>query len=158
MVVEPEFVLVAVVSVCEPQASVDIAFAFVVLVPVSVVAAEGESFGRPKFHAFPNVDYFANSSSFVEVVGQEFVHSPIGALANHGLCSTLSIQGPHQNKNLEHAYNNASLGHSNVSDTSGPPIDATTNHPRKRGLHQCQDQRRHSSQVSLLPLEVRQIR
>ena len=69
---EPGVVSVAVVfvaDVAEPQASVDIAVAFVVLVPVSVVVVEVDSSGRPKFLAFPNVDYFASSSSSVEVVG-----------------------------------------------------------------------------------------
>jgi hypothetical protein len=64
-VVESEVVFVA----AEPQASVDIAVAFVVLIPVSVVVVEVDSSGRPKFLAFPNVDYFASSSSSVEVVG-----------------------------------------------------------------------------------------
>ena len=69
---EPEVALVAVVSVAdvaEPQASVDIAVAFVVLVPVSVVVVEVDSPGRPKFFAFPNVDHYASFSSSVEVVG-----------------------------------------------------------------------------------------
>jgi hypothetical protein len=69
---EPGVVFVAVVSVAdvaEPQASVDIAVAFVVLVPVSVVVVEVDSSGRPKFLAFPNVDHYASSSSSVEVVG-----------------------------------------------------------------------------------------
>jgi hypothetical protein len=69
---EPGVVLVAVVSVAdvaEPQASVDIAVAFDVLAPVSVVVVEVDSSGRPKFLAFPNVDHFASSSSSVEVVG-----------------------------------------------------------------------------------------
>ena len=61
--------LVSVADVAEPQASVDIALAFDVLVPVSVVAVEVDSSGRPRFLAFPNVDYFASSSSSVEVVG-----------------------------------------------------------------------------------------
>ena len=52
----------------EPQASADIAVAFAVLVPVSVVAAEVDSSGRPRFLAFPNVDHYASSSSSVEVV------------------------------------------------------------------------------------------
>ncbi len=81
LVVEPEvsepgvvfvavvFVVVVFVDVAEPQASVDIAVAFVVLVPVSVVVVEVDSSGRPKFLAFPNVDHFASSSSSVEVVG-----------------------------------------------------------------------------------------
>ena len=59
----------AVVFVVEPQASVDIAVAFVVLVPVSVVVVEVDNSGHPKFLAFPNVDHFASSSSSVEVVG-----------------------------------------------------------------------------------------
>ena len=76
-VVEPEVVFVAVVSVvlasfagvAEPRASVDIALAFDVLVPVSVVAVEVDSSGRPRFFAFPNTCSFPNRSSSVEVVG-----------------------------------------------------------------------------------------
>ena len=45
-----------VVFVSEPQASVDIAVAFAVLVPVSEVAVEVDSSGRPTFFAFPNID------------------------------------------------------------------------------------------------------
>ena len=69
---EPGVVFVAVVfvaDVAEPQASVDIAVAFDVLVPVSVVVVEVDSSGRPKFLAFPNVGHFASSSSSLEVVG-----------------------------------------------------------------------------------------
>jgi hypothetical protein len=69
---EPGVVFVAVVSVAdvaEPQASFDIVVVFVVLVPVSVVVVEVDSSGRPKFLVFPNVDHYASSSSFVEVVG-----------------------------------------------------------------------------------------
>jgi hypothetical protein len=69
---ELEVFFVAVVSVAdvaEPQASVDIAVAFVVLVPVSVVVVEVDSSGRPKFFAFPNICSFPNCSSSVEVVG-----------------------------------------------------------------------------------------
>jgi hypothetical protein len=71
LVSEPGVVFVAVVSVAdvaEPQASVDIAVAFVVLVPVSVVVVEVDSSGRPKFFAFPNICSFPNYSSSVEVV------------------------------------------------------------------------------------------
>jgi hypothetical protein len=38
-----------------------------------------------------------------------------------------------------------------VSDTSALPMDATTNHYRKRCLHLYQEQRRHMFQASLLP-------
>ncbi|MHB9096272.1 MAG: hypothetical protein ACYC5X_00430 [Syntrophales bacterium] len=62
---EPE----AVSAAAELQVSVDIAVAFVVLVPVSVVVVEVYSSGRPKSPAFPNVDHFASASSSVAVVG-----------------------------------------------------------------------------------------
>jgi len=61
--------VVSVADVAEPQASVDSAVAFDILVPVSVVVVEVDSSGRPKFLAFPNVDHYASSSSSVEVVG-----------------------------------------------------------------------------------------
>ena len=160
-IAEPEAVFVAFVSladVAEPLASVDIAVAFVVLVLVSEVVVEVDSSGHPKFLSFPNVDHFASSSSSVEVVGEESVHSPTGARTNCGLCSILSNPGPHQNKNLEHCYNNPSPGYNNVSDTNDLPMDATTNHCRKRCPHLSQGQHRHTSQGSLPPVEARQIR
>jgi hypothetical protein len=43
--------------------------AFDFLVPVSVVAVEVDSPGRPRFFAFPNIDYFASYPSSVEAVG-----------------------------------------------------------------------------------------
>jgi hypothetical protein len=61
--------VVSVPDVAEPQASADIAVAFLVLVPVSVVVVEVDSSGRPKFFAFPNICSFPNCSSSVEVVG-----------------------------------------------------------------------------------------
>jgi hypothetical protein len=64
-----QFAVFSVADAAEPQASVDIAVAFVVLVPVSVVVAELDSSGCPRFLAFPNVDHFSSSSSSVEVVG-----------------------------------------------------------------------------------------
>jgi hypothetical protein len=67
VVVEPGVVFVA--DIAEPQASVDIARAFDALVPVSVVAVEVDSSGRPRSFAFPNIDYYSSSSSSVEVVG-----------------------------------------------------------------------------------------
>jgi len=157
LVVEPGVVFVADVS--EPQASVGIPAVFDVLIPVSVVAVEVDSSGCPKFLAFPNVDHYANSSSSVEVVGEESVHSSTGARTNYGLCSILSNLGLHQNKNLEHSHNNSNLGYNNMSDTNDLPIDATTSHSRKTDLHLCLEQHKHHSyQVALLPLGVREIR
>jgi hypothetical protein len=66
-VAEPVVAFVAVVA--ESQASADIALAFDVSVPVSVVAVEVDSPGCPRFLAFPNVDYSASSSSSVQVAG-----------------------------------------------------------------------------------------
>ena len=68
-VAEPVVASVVVGVVAEPQASVDIALAFDVSVPVSVVAVEVDSPGCPRFLAFPNVDYSASSSSSVQVAG-----------------------------------------------------------------------------------------
>ena len=145
-----------VVFVSGPQASADIAVAFVVLVPVSAVEAEVDSPGRPRFPAFPNVDSSASSSSSFELVGQESVHSSIGVRANHGFYSILSNPGLHQNRSLEQCYNSPSPGYNNASDTNDLPIDATTNHSRKKGLHQCQEQRKHRSyQAALSHLVVR---
>jgi len=127
--------LVSVADVAEPQASVDIALASDVLAPVSVVSVEVDSSERPRFLAFPNVDYYSSSSSSVEVVGEESVHSSTGVRTNYGLCSILSNPGLHQNKNLEHCYNKPNPGYNNVSDTNDLPMDATTNHSRKTCLH-----------------------
>jgi hypothetical protein len=169
-VVEPEVVSAAFVSVAEPevvsvadvaehQASVDIAPAFDVLVPASVVVVEVDNSGRPRFLAFPNVDCYASYSSSVEVVGSESVRSSIGVRTNYGPCNVLSNLGLHHNKNLEHRYNKPNPGYNKVNDTSDLPMDATTNHSRKTNLHLYQEQRtRRSYQASLSHPEVPQMR
>ncbi len=150
-----ELEIVSVADVAEPQASVDIAVPFAVLVPVSVVVIEADSSGRPKLLAFPNVDHYASSSSSVEVVGEESVHSSKGARTNYGFCSILYNLGLYQNKSSAQYYNNPSLGHSNVSYTSDLAIGATTNHSRNTSPHQYQEQRKHRSyRASLLHPEV----
>jgi len=70
-VADPEVVnaVVGVAGIAELQVFVDTALVFDVLVPVSVVAVGVDSSGRPSSRVFPNVDYFASSSSSVEVVG-----------------------------------------------------------------------------------------
>jgi len=151
---------VFVAGVAEPQASVDNALAFDVLVLVSVVVVEVDSYGRPRVVlAFPNIDYFASSSSSGEVVGEGSVHSSSGVRTNYGLCSILSNLGLHHNKNLEHGYSNPNPGHNIVSDTNHHPRDATTNHSRKTALHLYQEQRtRRMYQASLSHPEVPQTR
>jgi hypothetical protein len=157
---EPEVVFVVVVSladVAEPQTSADIAVAFAVLAPVSVVVVEVDNSVRPTFVAFPNVDCYATSASSVEVVGDQSAHSATGARTNYGLCSILSNLGLHHNKNLEHCYNNPSPGYNTVSDTNHPAMDATTSHSRRTSLPLPQAQRKHwVHQVALSQPEVRQ--
>ena len=161
-VAAPEVASVAAVSVpgvAEPQASVGIAVAFAALVPVSVVVVEVDSPGHPRFFAFPSIDYYANSASSVEVVGAESGHNSIGARTNYGPCNVLSSQDLHQNRTLEHYYNNPSPGHNTVSDTNGHAMDATTSHSRKRGLHLSREQRKHRQyQAALSHPVVRQTR
>ena len=148
----------ALVSVSEPQASVDIAAAFVVLVPVSVVAVEVDSPGHPRFFAFPNIDYCSSSSSYCEVAREESVHSSIGVRANDGLCSTLSNLDLHRNKNLEQTCNNPNHDHNKLNDTNDLPMDATTNHSRKKCLRLYQERRTHRThQAPRSPPVVRQI-
>jgi hypothetical protein len=145
-------------DVAEPQASVDIAVVFVVLIPVSEVAVEVGSPGRPRFFAFPNACSFPNCSNSVGGVDGESVHNSTGVRTNYGLYSILSNPGLHQNKNLEQCYNNPTPGYNNVSDTNALPRNATTNHPRNTYLHLYREQRRHTSQVALSLVVVWQIR
>jgi hypothetical protein len=151
--------VVSVADVAESQASVDIAVAFPVLVPVSVVAVEVDSPERPRFLALPNVDHYASPSNSVEVVRKESVHSSTRARTSYGLCSILSSLGLHQSKKLGHCYNNPSPGHNNVSDTIDLPRDATTSHSRNTCRHLYQEPRKHRSyQASLSRLEVPETR
>jgi hypothetical protein len=136
-------VVVASVDVAEPQVSVDIALAFVVLIPVSVVVAWVDNPGRPIFYSFPNIDYSASPSSSVEVVDEESAHNSIGARSNHGSCNALSNLVLRHNKSLERDYNNPSPGYNSVSDTNVLAMAATTNHSRKTGLPLYWEQRRH---------------
>jgi len=135
--------LASVPDVAEPQASVDIAPPFHVSAPVSVVAVEVDSPGRPRFAAFPNVDYRASPSSCSEVVGEESVRSSTGVRANHGLCRILSNPGLRHNRNAEHCYNRPRPGRNNVSDTTGLPMDATTSRSRRTCLHRFRERRTH---------------
>jgi hypothetical protein len=153
---EPGVVFVAVVA--EHPASVDIAVAFAVLVPVSVVVVEVDSSVHPTFVASPNTCSFPSSSSSVELVDEVFVGSSTDARPNYGLCNILSNLGLHQNKNLGLYYNNPSPGYNNVSDTNDLPTDATTNHCRRRCPRLRQGRRRYTSQAALSAPVVRQIR
>ncbi len=91
--VDPEVVFVAVVSiadVAEPQASVDIAVVFVVLMPACVLVFEVDIPGPPRFFVLPKICSFANPSSSVGIVDKESVDSSTGVRTNYGCCSILS--------------------------------------------------------------------
>jgi len=148
----------SIVHVSGRQVSVHIHTAFAVSIPVSVLVEGVDIFRRSIFFLFPNIDYSSSLSSFVEDLDKESVDSPTDAHANYDLCRIVSNQSLYHNKNMGYIYNKSNPDHNNVSGTSALPIDATTNHSRKRCLHQCQAQRRHTSQVSLSPLVVLEIR
>jgi hypothetical protein len=117
-----------------------------------------DTFRRSIFFLFPNIDYHASLSNFVEDGDKGSVGNPTGARANGDLCSVFSNLGLYHNKNMGYIYNKPNPDHNNVTDTSVLPMDATTNHPRKRRLHRCQGQRRHRYQVSRSPRVGREIR
>src|SRR4030067_1396582 len=126
---------------------------------MSVVIAFGVSnLGHPKYFASPNACSFPSCSSSVEVVGEVFAGSSIDALSNDAPYSHSSNLMVSLYKKMERFDSNPNLNYSSASYTSALPTDATTNHCRKRCPHPSQGLHRHSSQVSLPPLEVRQIR
>ena len=170
LVVEPEVVepevsepgavfvaLFSIVHVSGRQVSAHIHTVFAVSIPVFVLVEGVGIFRRSIFFLFPNIDYYTSLSNFVEDVDKESVGSPTDAHANYDLCSILSNQSLYHNKNMGYIYNKPNPDHNNVSDTSALPMDATTNHPRKRCHHQCQVQRRHTYQVSRSPRVVREM-
>jgi len=59
---------VSVADISGHRAFVDIALAFDISVPVSVVAAEVDSSGHPRFFVFPNTDCYPKFSNSVGVV------------------------------------------------------------------------------------------
>ena len=162
--VDPEvselvFVAVDIADVSEPQASVDIAVVFVVLIPACVLVFEVHIPGPPRFFVLPKISSLANSSSSAEVLDKESVDSSSCVRTNYGCGSKSSNVDLRENRNLEHCYSRPNPDHNKLSDTNDLPIDATRNHSRRRGLHRFQGQRTHPpSQASLSPLEVQQIR
>jgi len=143
--------VVPVSEFAEPPAFADSGHAFEVLVHLSVAAVEGDTFGRPKSFAFPNIEYYTSFSSSVEIHGKGSVYSSTGILSNYGSGGIVSIPGLSQNKTTGYRNNNPSPGHNNVSDTNGLPMDATTNHSRKTSLHLYQAQSRHRKTPASLP-------
>jgi hypothetical protein len=112
---------------------------FAVSIPVSVAVKGVDIFRRPIFFGFPNIDYYSSLSSCVEDVDKESFGTPTDAHANYGPCSSLSNRSLYHNKNLGYNYNKSNPDHNNVNDTSALPMDATTNHDRKRRLHRYQE-------------------
>ena len=160
-VVEPEVAFAApfsIVHVSGPQVSVRIHTVFAVSIPVSVVVEGVDIFRRSIFFLFPNIDCYTSLSSSVQDVDKESVGSPTGARANDGPCSILSNRSLCHNKNMGYICNKPNPDRSNVNDTIGLPMGATTNLARKRCLPLYREQRRHMFQVSLLPPVLKKIR
>jgi hypothetical protein len=123
--------------------------------PVSDAEGGVDNPRRPRFFAVANSHCCAKCSSSVEVVGQEFDHSPTGTRANSVPCNIVANSDPHRDRTLEHGYSNPSPGCSSVSDTSDLPTNATTNRSRRTGLWPGQEPRRHRPcRASLSPREV----
>jgi len=112
---------------------------FAVSIPVSVAVKGVDIFRRSNFFVFPNIDYDPSLSSFVEGGDKESVGSPTDAHANYGPCSSLSNRSLCHNKKPGYNCNKSNPDHNNVNDTSALPMDATTNHYRKRRLHLYQE-------------------
>ncbi len=123
-----------------------------------VIAFGASNLGHPKYFASPNVCSFPSCASSVGLVRGVFVGSSIDALSNDAPYSHSSNLMVSLYKKMERFDSSPNLNYSSASDTIALPTDATTNHCRKRCPHLSQGQHRHSSQVSLPPLEVRQIR
>ena len=123
-----------------------------------VIAFGASNLGHPKYFAPPNVCSFPSCASSVGLVRGVFVGSSIDALSNDAPYSHSSNLMVSLYKKMERFDSSPNLNYSSASDTIALPTDATTNHCRKRCPHLSQGQHRHSSQVSLPPLEVRQIR
>jgi hypothetical protein len=138
----PEIVFVgpfSIVHVSGPQGSVHIHTVFAVSIPVSVVVKGADIFRRPIFFVFPNIDDYPSLSSFVEDVDKESVGTPTDAHANDGPCSSLSNRSLCRNKKLGYNYNKPKPDHNDVNDTSALPMDATTNHHRRKCLHRYRE-------------------
>ena len=127
------------------------------VVGVAVVVGVVSNLGHPKFVASPNVCSLSNCSSSFEVVGEVFVGNSTAAHSIDDSCSHSSNLKVSPHEKMERFYNRPNLSYSVESDTSPLSTDATTNHHRKRGPRLNQGQRRHSSQVLLSHLVVRQI-
>ncbi len=123
-----------------------------------VIAFGASNLGHPKYFASPNVCSFPSCASSVGLVRGVFVGSSIDALSNDAPYSHSSNLMVSLYKKMEPFDSSPNLNYSSASDTIALPTDATTNHCRKRCPHLSQGQHRHSSQVSLPSLEVRQIR
>jgi hypothetical protein len=127
------FGVLSVADVAGPQVSVDIAVAFVVLVPLSVLVVEGDSSGRPTSPAVPSGDSSASPASSVAVVGGESGDSPTGVRANRGCGRTLAIRGRHQNRTGGPGRSTPTPAHNTGTDTTALPRDATTTRSRRTG-------------------------
>ena len=127
------------------------------LEPVVGLAVGLANPGHPKFAASPNACYLANLSSFAALAGTVIVDGSMGAPANDDPGSHPSSPRVSLGKMRVRFDNSSSLNHSSVTDTNGPPRDATTSHHKNRFLHPRQEQRRHTYPAALSTPAVRRI-
>jgi len=84
------FVAVDTADVAEPQASVDTAAVFAVLIPACVLVFEVDIPGHPRSFVLPKIFSFASSSSSAEVVHKESVHDSSCVRTSYGCGSKFS--------------------------------------------------------------------
>ena len=125
---------------------------------VFVIAFGASNLEHPKFVASPNAYSFPSPSSFVELAYGVFVGSSTDALSNDDPYSHSSSLRVSLHKKMERFDSIPNLNYSSASDTNVLPMDATTNHRRKRCPHLLQGRRRYTSQAALSTPVVQQIR
>ena len=74
-------------------------------------------------------------NAHVQILDDESVDSSTGDRSNYDFCNILSTPDLLGYKTSECFYSNPIRGRNTVSDTNDLPMDATTNHSRRRGLH-----------------------
>ena len=87
------FAAVDIAYVSEPQASVHIPFAFVVLIPACALVFEEDIPEPPRSFVLPKIFSSANSSSSAEVADKEFARNSSRVHTNYGCGSKFSSVG-----------------------------------------------------------------
>lgn len=151
--------LAAVVRAAEPQVFDDIVPVSNSSGPVSVREVKADTPQHPRLFAVASSCYCSRNPTSVEVASQGSARGPTGILASDRPCNIPSSSDPRHNRTLASVDNRPSPGRSTGTDTSDPPTNATTSHPRKKGLCRCREQHTHRPyRARLSPLEARETR